>query len=161
MELTQDLLHELFEYKEGGLYWKINRNSRARKGAEAGTSLTSASYKCLNLNYKMYSTHRLIFLYHHGFLPGTIDHINGNKLDNRIENLRVVNIQENAWNAKKRIDNTSGIKGVWKHKQGKWAAELRMNNQKIWLGLFVSKEEAANAVKQYREQHQKEFARHE
>jgi hypothetical protein len=161
MEVTKDLLNQLFEYKEGGLYWKVNRNSRARKGQEAGTCLTSAGYKCLNLNYTMYATHRLIFLFHHGFLPEKIDHINGNKVDNRIENLRAASVSENGWNAKKRVDNTSGVKGVWKHNQGKWAAELTMNKKKIWLGLFVEKEEAANAVKQYREQHQKEFARHE
>jgi len=61
----------------------------------------------------------LIFLYHHGYLPKFVDHIDGNKKNNRIENLREATKSQNAMNQKVSTRNTSGIKGVMWHKRDK------------------------------------------
>ena len=97
----------------------------------------------------------------HGKEPAPIiDHINGNKLDNRLENLRAVSQSQNSMNRKQRSDNTSGIKGVrWsKHKQ-KWIGTVGMNYKNYSVGEFDSKEDAAIAVAALREKLHGEFAR--
>jgi hypothetical protein len=74
------------------------------------------------------------------------DHINGNKLDNRKENLRICSRQQNAWNIKKSSHNTSGFKGVSEDKRNlknNWQAYITLNNKKIHLGYFSTAEEAA------------------
>jgi hypothetical protein len=75
-----------------------------------------------------------------------IDHINGDKLDNRKCNLRIATASENAVNSKMRVNNTSGYKGVFWHKHsGKWMASITKNKKHIYLGLFESKHEAVKA----------------
>lgn len=77
-----------------------------------------------------------------------IDHINGDRTDNRWVNLRVVSRSQNNMNAKIRVDNKSGVKGVtFDKRRGKWAAEIRANNKKIFLGRFDTIEEAAEKRK--------------
>lgn len=72
-----------------------------------------------------------------------VDHINGNKLDNRKENLRVVNNSQNGAN-RKRAWSSLGLKGVFK-KRDKFGARLTYNNKEIWLGVFDTPEAAAKA----------------
>ena len=72
-----------------------------------------------------------------------MDHINRNKKDNRLANLRITNKSINAYNSKMRTDNTSGYKGVWYRKDtGKWVAEIRKDQKKIILGNFIDKQDA-------------------
>lgn len=72
------------------------------------------------------------------------DHINGNGLDNRRCNLRVCNKSQNMMNRGKTKENTSGYKGVaWDKRAKKWKAHIRINSKLIYLGLFITKEEAA------------------
>ncbi len=87
----------------------------------------------------------MIFLYHHGYLPEFVDHINQNKLDNRIENLRACSYKgENASNSKRRSDNTSGHRGVTWHKaSGKWMSSVFFKGKRYHLGVFENKTEAA------------------
>ena len=73
------------------------------------------------------------------------DHINGNKLDNLKSNLRVTTDKLNRLNAGKRCDNTSGYKGVWKRKNGRWQAEIKLDGKKYSLGTYETKEESAMA----------------
>jgi len=85
--------------------------------------------------------HRLAWLYTYGSFPnGDIDHINGNGLDNRIANLRDVTRSVNLSNAKKRVDNTTGITGVVKaHTKGKWQAQIGLiatTGKFKYLGTF-------------------------
>lgn len=75
-----------------------------------------------------------------------VDHINGNKLDNRSSNLRLCTTKENSRNRKKNSDNTSGYKGVTFHKPTKkWQSQLKYKGKTIYLGLFFNKEDAAKA----------------
>jgi len=107
-ELTLPYLHSLFEYKEGKLFWKTDRaRGKVKKGDKAGC-LTSRGYHRLMLNYKEYPTHRIVFMMHHGYMPKVVDHIDGNPLNNLIENLREASAQTNQYNRKLNKNNTSG-----------------------------------------------------
>lgn len=79
-----------------------------------------------------------------------VDHINGNTLDNRRENLRIVNHSQNAMNRKlESVNTSSGHRGVTFCKQtGKWAAKISTQDRNIWLGRYSSRELAIAAVKQ-------------
>jgi hypothetical protein len=86
-------------------------------------------------------------MYVHGSFPdGDLDHINRNKKDNRIENLRVVTKSQNRQNITAHKNNKSGMKGVWLHKQTKrWCSTIGFNNKNKHLGSFSTKEEAQAA----------------
>jgi hypothetical protein len=97
----------------------------------------------------------------YGEMPESVDHIDCNCLNNRIENLRKASRIENAYNARLSKSNTSGYKGVsWCSKNKKWAAECMVNKRKHRIGYFDDKEKAAFAVKSFREQNHGKFARH-
>lgn len=92
-----------------------------------------------------------------------VDHINGNKLDNRKENLRIANASTNKANCGLRSSNTSGYKGVVfakarKHLPTPWAAQIKVNYKTIGLGYFSTKEEAALAYNEASLNHFGEFA---
>jgi hypothetical protein len=157
--ITQDILHELFEYREGKLYWKIS-NTRAVAGNEAG-SINSTGYKIVTINNKSYLVHRIIFLMLKGYLPDTIDHIDGVPLNNKIENLREATMSQNQHNAKLRKDNKTGVKGVTICKKtNKYKASLTTNGCRFNLGLFQSLQEAEKAIKTFRIVEHKEFTRY-
>ena len=161
-KLTQDLLKELFEYRDGVLYWKVAKANKIKVGDAAGSLNKTSGYFFTMINRKKYSNHRLIFLMHHGYLPQCLDHIDGNKINNRIENLRPATISENGRNSKTPKNNTSGIKGVsWYARYKKWQAQLMINREVKYLGYFKTIEQAEEAVKKAREELHGEFARHE
>lgn len=161
-DLTVDLLNELFTYDKetGNLLWKIKPSGKVKVGDIAGT-LKSHGYICVGINCNRYRAHRLIFLMHKGYLPEIIDHINGNKADNRIENLRAVTVAQNQYNRKTNADNTSGYKGVGWHKSNKkWEARIRLEGKPIHLGYFDNVEEADAVVRAAREELHGDFANH-
>jgi hypothetical protein len=88
-------------------------------------------------------------IYMHREIMGSaqnIDHINGNKLDNRKDNLRICTQKENTWNNGVSTANTSGYKGVyWNKQRNKWAAKINRHGKQIHIGLFDTPEEAAKA----------------
>ena len=89
-----------------------------------------------------------------------VDHKNRNKKDNTVANLRICNKSENAYNSKKRNDNTSGYTGVWYRKDtGKWVAEIKNKYKKINLGCFKEKEDAIKARVEAEEKYAGEFRR--
>ena len=160
-DLTVDLLNHLFEYDKetGNLIWKIQQRG-IRKGSIAG-SVKSHGYLCVGINYKSYRAHRLVFLMHKGYLPKTIDHINGDKLDNRIENLRAATVGQNQHNRKTNANNTSGYKGVsWNKGCNKWLSQIKLEGKRIHLGYFDNLEEAAEVVRKAREELHGDFAHH-
>lgn len=159
--VTQKRLKELFEYRDGHLYWKETRGS-VQKGDRAGSLAIDKQkrFRC-GVDGKDYFVHRLIFLWHHGYLPKVIDHINGNPMDNRIDNLREATQSNNMMNAKIFNTNTSGIKGVSFDKRTQsWAAYVWKNYARIWLGRFPTIEQAKQAVQEARIKYHKEFANH-
>lgn len=156
--ITKEEALRVFEYRDGKLYWKISKQ-KILKGGEAG-SLFQNGYRNVSYNGKHMYTHRIIFLMHHGYLPPRLDHINGNPLDNRIENLRECNQSQNMWNRAVNKNNTSGFKGVYKV-GNKWLAKICTNYKSKYIGTFNTVEEAKEAVMKYRKEIHKEFARHE
>lgn len=88
------------------------------------------------------------------------DHTNGNGLDNRKENLRICAHSQNQKNCKKYNNNSSGYKGVcWHTRDKKWAVGIQMNGEKIYLGLYVTKEKAAIAYNEAAKKLFGEYAR--
>mgnify|MGYP003662158360 CR=1 FL=1 len=156
--MTKEDLHELFEYKDGNLYWKTDRFTKKCMGKKAGSKCKNG-YEHIQINYKYIYNHRAIFLYHHGYLPKILDHINGIRDDNRIENLREVTSFQNAWNMKTKL-GSSGVKGVtWDKAHKKWLAQLRAKNKKIYIGRFESLEDAEQAYKNHLQLHHGEYTR--
>ena len=86
-----------FEYKDGHLYWRIDPSTHINKGTKAGT-LGSNGYIRVRLSGKMYQAHRIVYEMHYGSIPTGmyIDHINGVKHDNRVENLQCVTPLQNV-----------------------------------------------------------------
>ena len=157
-KLTQDEIKSLFDYKNGKLVWKIKPNRNIRIGDAAG-SIDSHGYLQTKHNGIVYLNHRLIWLMHYGWLPKLIDHVNGNKTDNRIENLRQATPQQNQHNAKRRVDNKSGVKGViWRKDSRKWRADIQVNGKRRSLGCFDSIENAKEFIMLTREMLHKNFA---
>ena len=117
--LSKDRLHELFDYRDGNFYWKLDKG-RAKKGDKANR-MTDGRYEQIKFDQELHWFHRVVFVYHHGYLPQTIDHANGNKLDNRIENLRPATYSENNANIGLRKNNKLGIKNVcWNKAKNAW-----------------------------------------
>jgi hypothetical protein len=159
--LTQEEAHRLFEYRDGDLHWQARPANLAVCGTVAGYRNTKDSYWRVVVRGKMYLKHRLVFLYHHGNLPKYVDHINGNREDNRIENLRLATQAENARNAKIPRHNTSGVKGVCKPKKDKnWTCSLRTNKKLKTVGGFKDKELAQEFMELWREMAHGQFANH-
>ena len=127
-----------------GLFTWVRSSGNKREGDIAGNF---DRYVLIMLDGKRYYAHRLAWLYVHGEWPeGEIDHINRNKHDNRIENLRLVTSAENKW-------NVGGAVGVSFYKRtGKWTAQMRTNGKWKRLGYFDSREAAEAVYRFYAEE---------
>jgi hypothetical protein len=129
-------------HPDGYLIHKFGR----RSGKKAGSYDKSCGYWRVKVGSKSYLAHRVIYLIHYPNYVGDLDHINRNKLDNRVENLRPCNRPENVVNSRMRSDNTVGYKGVSFHKAtGKYQAQTMHFGKRIHIGLFSTPEEAAKA----------------
>lgn len=116
-------------------------------GQPAG-SPTPHGYVVIRIGSIDYRAHRVAWVMTYGCEPDFIDHINGDRADNRLTNLRSVNHGENTRNAKKRTDNLSGTVGVsYFAPKGTWRARINLNGETLLLGYFKTKEEAIAARK--------------
>lgn len=150
-ELNDELI---YNRETGQFFWK----------KEAGT-ITGHGYRYIRVNGKMMLAHRMAWLMAHGEDPKgkLVDHINGDRLDNRIENLRVATFSQNGANAQRHSRNTNGLKGASKVVRkgrwtGRWQASITVRNRQINLGYFDTKEEAHAAYLDAAREHQGEFA---
>ncbi|MBT6470926.1 MAG: HNH endonuclease [Candidatus Marinimicrobia bacterium] len=144
---SQERLNELFEYRDGKLYNKTNRSPTARKGAMAGTT-DIYGYTLVTADFKRHRVHRLIYIMHNGNIPEKmfIDHRNGIRDDNRIDNLRVVTKQENSFNT-----HSKGYS--WDKKCQKWQARIMVDGVNKHLGFFVNEEDAIQAYQDGKEKY--------
>lgn len=172
-----DYLHECFRYEDGSLWWKqrpeehfktggkTSRSSLCHKwnaryaGKQAFTAIEKRDdgrpgYYVGRIGDIGYKAHRIIYKMFHGTEPENIDHLNGNPLDNRIENLASATIQENARNMRRRTTSIGRVPGVrYREDKGRWAARIRVSYKEIFLGYFDTKEQAISARRDAEVQH--------
>lgn len=147
--LTQDRLKELLHYNpETGVFtWKICRNQNSKVGSVSGSISNIDGYRRMHIDTKMYKASRLAFLYMLGYFPeNMVDHIDRVKDNDRWCNLRHVSRQCNARNQSISRANKSGITGVsWHKHHHKWWPQIAINQQKIHLGYYDTKIDAARS----------------
>jgi hypothetical protein len=159
--LTWDLVRELFDYKDGQLIWVNDRKANKVSGQVAGT-VSKDRYVQIKINNRLYKAHRLIFLWHKGYLPAVIDHIDRDPLNNKIDNLRECTVSENTCNSKRYSTNTSGFKGVsWNTQMNKWKAEVTVNGVRHFGGYYDTPEEANEVTTELRERLHGDFCQHD
>lgn len=137
---TKELLSEIFEYKDGELLWKIKRSGTKGIGTIAG-SIYNDGYRVATVNGNRYGVHRLIWILHNDFIQDgcEIDHIDGNRLNNNISNLRCVNRKENSFN------KTTSKGYCWDKSVNKWKAYITIDGKGKHLGHFDTENDAESA----------------
>lgn len=160
MEITQQFLHEIFEYRDGHLFWKVDRRGNKLKGKQANRLKKSNGYQEVTINKKKYYAHRIIFMMFYGRWAEQIDHIDGDRSNNLLSNLREASNAENNRNTKLRSTNQTGFKGVCYNKINKnYNARIMVNYKGIHLGCFDTPEEAHEAYKKAALELHGDFAR--
>jgi len=160
-----DTIIDLFEYRDGDLYWKETGTGRGNISKPAG-SMDDKGYRVIMIKGKYYKAHRLIYQM---FNPewditdtsqdNSIDHRDNDPLNNNIDNLRVATNSQNQHNTGKRNDNTSGTTGVnWDKATGKWKVQVVVNKKYHHGGYFVNKEDAIAKVTEMHNELHGEFA---
>lgn len=159
--LTKEIVHELLEYNpiDGTFKWKIRDRKWFR--TERGMKIFNSSYaghiageaheggivhRRINLLGKEEKTHRIVWLYFNGSMPKELDHINGNRQDNRIENLREVTRSGNSKNHGITKRNTSGFVGVhYSPKRRDYQAYIVSGGKRFFLGYYKKLSDAVKA----------------
>lgn len=150
---TQADALSLFEYEplSGRVLWR-------ETGAEAGS--LSQGYIRIKRGRRSYLAHRMAWLCWYGHWPSLVDHINGDRRDNRICNLREATRSQNKANSRVSKHNQSGLKGVGFHpSSGLWRARIRVNKRLISLGLHKTAAEAHAAYAEAAKRYHGDFAR--
>jgi len=150
--VTQELVKKFLNYDSttGKFTWISRYLPGIKLGSEAtyvAGSLPDGGYKQLSLFGKIYKAHRLAWLYVYGDLPDKqLDHIDHDRTNNKITNLRLASQHTNMKNKSRYASNTSGYAGVGRHGSS-WKASIGVNGSKVLLGVFKSIEEAIAARK--------------
>lgn len=161
--LSFDTINELIAYKDGTLFWKARKleyfTSKGKRSKEHSMKKWNTKYAgkealCSMGRYKTGSVlgitvynHHVVWILNKGYWPTkVIDHENGNKYDNNIENLREVSQQENTRNQRKNKTSRNEKFGVyWIADRNKWCARIKANKKLLNLGYFETREEAIEA----------------
>jgi len=152
--ITQADVCSAFDYKDGDLYWKDS-------GAKVGGCVNRGGYKVMGFRNKNYLIHRIVYLMFYGYLPKFIDHVDNDRVNNKLENLRPASPSQNLWNACLRPTNTSGCKGVsWHKKTKKWQVKLSVDRVLKHFGYFDDLELADLVAIEARTKYHGQFARH-
>lgn len=130
-------LIERLDYVDGKLFWKIPpKNHPSLLGKEAG-SIDSHGYRQIHHSGKNIFTHHIVWLMFNDDMPEQIDHIDRNRLNNRIENLRPATNMTNQHNAGIRKDNTSGYTGItFKKETEQWNVRIQTNGKRYNIGTY-------------------------
>ena len=141
-------IKKLLRYEDGKVFWKEDRKPKIKAGDRAGTLNISNGYRIISVSQRRVYEHRAVWVLCHGAAPNMLDHINGNKVDNHIENLRELSSVGNSRahrNQKKGV--TSKYRGVHLNKVSKkFVAQISdEGSRKCWIGSFTCEVEAAKA----------------
>lgn len=158
--LTAARLKELLRYcPDTGVFdWISNNGMRVCIGKPVGSK--SRGYLRIRVDGKKYFAHRLAWLYVHGEWPEhELDHVNRDRADNRIANLRPASDTQNQRNRGIQRNNSSGVTGVyWRPADRKWQAMIKINKKLISLGVFALKGDAVQARRAAEVEHFGSFA---
>ncbi len=149
-ELTAEYLRSILHYdQETGIFTRKVRTAHRVKAGDVAGCPDGRGYLQIRVCSRKYRAHRLAWLHVYGEWPeDQLDHINRDRADNRISNLREVTNKQNGQNASKRSDNKSGHPGVyWDKQKSKWRALITHNQKDIHLGYFENLEDAVAARK--------------
>jgi len=146
-DLSYEDAHRLFRYDsfKGKIYWKIDVARNIKSGKEAGVIHARDGYMVVSVRRKQYLSHRIIWLMTAGAWPKQfIDHINGNRSDNRLNNLREADrhINQQNWRSATAKNVTTRVMGVSIKRRGRPEANIRIDGKSVYLGRFDTVEEA-------------------
>jgi len=156
LSISPEEVLSVIEYNSvtGSFFWKWRVGDRkkfqtwnTRFAGKPCASISKDGYLRIRIGEKTYPAHRLAWLIYYRESPDAIiDHINRDRFDNRIVNLRLVTHSENMQNRKLQINNKSGFRGVsWDSKYGKWRARINSQGKCINLGYHDTAEKASKA----------------
>ena len=143
-QLTKHQARTYFIFKENTIYWK-NPTGRRSGTRPAGYIDSSTGYRRVSIKGVDCKVHNIVYNYHNGLVPNgfSIDHIDRNKLNNSIKNLRLATPSQQSLNTELRCTNKSGVKGVSYHKRDKlWRVSVRIEGKQTYFGSFVNINEA-------------------
>jgi hypothetical protein len=150
--MSKDLANHLFTYCNGELHWRDNSH-HPRRSIKVGYQ-HSKGYKALHCEGRSYYVHNVIWNMHYGTIqhPYTIDHIDRNKSNNLISNLRLSIASDQQLNRGMQSNNKSGHIGVhWQKAAERWVAQVQYRRKTKHLGSFKTIEEAINARAEYKQ----------
>jgi len=162
--LTYAREHLRYDEATGKFFWikvpkRINNKRLCFPGKEAG-SLHHSGYTKIILMGQFVLAHRLAWALFFGDIPNEIDHVNGDRNDNRLCNLRAATRSQNMHNVKTKRTSSSGVKNVqWDESSSKWRVRVRVNGVRHHVGRFSGIEQAKFAAKKFMDEWHKEFAR--
>ena len=144
--ITQEELRKLYEYDPKTGEFKHRQKRRGVSNVSKPVGVEDNGYIRFRVNGVLERAHRMAWLYNNGVLEPdmVVDHINHNKLDNRLSNLRLVSKSENSKNLSKPKNNTSGVAGVYKDR-GRWRSKITVNGKNKYLGTYSNKEGAVKS----------------
>jgi len=158
--VTQERLKELFDYQDGALI-------RRKDGRSAVIAMGAKRYERVSVDGKIQSLHRMIYLWNHGHLPKTLDHIDGDRANNKIENLREATQQQNCLNRKHHSNSKSPYKNVYRAAASEnsnwkrnWVVSVNVAGKRKYIGSFEDLELADLVATEARDKFQGQFARH-
>lgn len=137
-----DVCNEFLSYDEetGLLFWKKQKGAAA-KDTQSGSM--NDGYWTIRISGKLYNSHRIIWLMSYGYMPTMIDHIDHDRSNNKLSNLREVSREENQRNMRLNKKNVSGVCGVsFSKERQKWVAAIMINGKQTILGRFHSFDDA-------------------
>lgn len=147
-QLTSEAVREVLDYApDTGIFtWKVTRGGTARAGSVAGT-FNHGGYVQINVLGQLHTAHRLAWLYMTGVWPTQhIDHLDGNRQNNRFANLRDVQQQLNNQNQRRATRRSStGLLGAYRTAHGTFTAHIGLNGRVRCLGTYATPEEAHEA----------------
>lgn len=144
---TLQRISDKFYYAEGKLLY---RGARCNPKDKESGWISENGYRMVFMDRKQMSAHRIIFALHHGYFPALVDHIDRNKLNNKIENLREATKSINGLNCNVRTNNTSTFTGVnYRKDRKKWRAYVKIDGTQHFIGYWDTIEKAVEARENY------------
>ena len=153
----EQLIRECLRYEGGHLYWRVNRRGGVKAGDVAGNTRLNG-YIETRVGGNVFLVHRIVFFLHYGYWPEYIDHINRDRADNRVENLRECTVGQNQYNSAKRPNTKFGRNIDWNSNQNKYVVRIQVKGRRLLCGYFDDLELAELVASEAREKYHGEYA---